>query len=171
MGVGVGWGRVVSRVWRFGFTTFAFFRWFWIPHRKVWHKKVSESVSWKFGIKKFRIWVRSDFRYCHTLPDYEFCFNFSVLKIFNFSGGIGFGLKKSNGLRIRKSLGLGFVQILGIFIYWWSEAWCVTNPKGASLGLMYYKTTFIIILHFLLTFVCKSVDINLFVIFLINYFF
>ena len=53
-----------------GFETFPFFRWFRIRYRKnLVSKKVSDSVSEKFGIgKKFRIRFRSDFGYRHTLP-------------------------------------------------------------------------------------------------------
>ena len=64
-----------------GFENFPFWWWFRIRHRKVWYrksiefgiekswyKKVSDSVSEKFGIgKKFRIRFRSSFGYRHTL--------------------------------------------------------------------------------------------------------
>ena len=51
-----------------GLKTFPIFRWFWIRYRKnLVSKKVLDSVSEKFGIgKKFRIRLRSDFRYRHT---------------------------------------------------------------------------------------------------------
>ena len=64
------------------FETFPFFYWFQIRYRKIWYrkkyqiqyrknlvtKKVSDSVSEKFGLgKKFRIWFLSDFVYRHTL--------------------------------------------------------------------------------------------------------
>ena len=75
-----------------GFETFPFLRWFWIQYQKnLVSKKISDSVSEKFGIEKSigfgieNIWYRKKYR-----------------------------IRYRKNLVSEKSFGFGFVQILGI---------------------------------------------------------
>ena len=63
-----GWRRLISRVWLSVSKLLHFLDGIGYGIKIIGYKKVSESVSWKFGIrKKFRIRFRSDFGYRHTL--------------------------------------------------------------------------------------------------------